>query len=156
MWPTRLLTAGNIRAFISVNGWWGGALGMLVETPDGGNSSWSALPGSFLTGSELSQSKHDLKINTGRVICCCSNIAHCLQTAGWPNPLCFLRCMYKHFKVDCYFSLLFAVQRSACEMNSTIQPKSWNSAVWFSCPACTLPFPTSTPNPCSERLDTII
>lgn len=54
MWPTRLLIDGNIQAFISVNRWWGGALGMLLGTPVGSNSSWFALPRSFLTWSGLS------------------------------------------------------------------------------------------------------
>lgn len=100
MWPACLLTVGNIRAFITVNGWWGGALRWLEGTPDGGNSSWSALPGSFLALSELSQSKHDLKINAGSMICCGSNTTHCLQTDGRPNPLCFLCCRYEYFKAD--------------------------------------------------------
>lgn len=53
MWPTCLLTDGNIWAFISVNRWWGGALGMLVRTPVKRNSSWFASPRSFLTWSGL-------------------------------------------------------------------------------------------------------
>lgn len=143
MWPIHLITAGNIWASISGNGWGAAALGILVGTPDGGNSSWSALPRSFLTGSELTYSKYDLKINTRRVICC-SNTAHCLQTAGWPNPCCFLCCRYKYLKAD-QVTLLFAIQQSPYQMTSTIQAKSWNNTVWFRCPACILPFSTSTP-----------
>lgn len=53
MWATLLLTDGNSWAFISVNRWWGGMLGMLVRTLVGRNTSWFALPRPFLTWSGL-------------------------------------------------------------------------------------------------------
>lgn len=45
-------------------------------TDEGGQS---ALPRSLLTGSEISPSKKDLKVNKGRVICSVSNVVCLLQ-----------------------------------------------------------------------------